>query len=443
MRAGAVIESAIKSGLRRDWRLRMAPPPDRLRDHPEFALHEESATETGAPNVLPGHSVCEEEREPTYRVELLRMYRQRLHLLATLALLMLPWSTFLYLYLVPVDQSDATAQMRVWRPIIIAQIIVFLVTLVVHTLARRVNNLFWARLLSLLFYTAFAVGTAVIAAFTSTASLSNQSMILGEANIVVYGGYNQILLSVLLLPYSVWENLVIGVLVLASVIWSLWWALAPGFQYLFYPHFFVLFTTGLVVLCIGHFQDVLRRRAFDSAFDLALSAAQLQMLSTLDTVTGGFNRLYLEKMLNIEIARATRFERPLSVLMFDLDNFKKVNDTNGHAAGDAVLREVSQAALGIVREIDTVARYGGDEFIIVLPETDQDDARAVAERLHSAVATRLRERFSSDSAAAGVTLSVGLLTIKLTEPVSLDSIMRRVDERLYEAKRQGKNRTAS
>jgi diguanylate cyclase (GGDEF)-like protein len=142
----------------------------------------------------------------------------------------------------------------------------------------------------------------------------------------------------------------------------------PQQSHVYFSHLFVLCTTTLFVLYIAHFHSLTNRRAFDATFDVMRSATRLQTLSYLDSLTGGFNRRYLEKTMSTEIARATRFARPLSFMMFDLDNFKIVNDTRGHAAGDEVLREVWSAAIGAIREVDTAARYGGDEFCVVLPK---------------------------------------------------------------------------
>jgi diguanylate cyclase (GGDEF)-like protein len=195
------------------------------------------------------------------------------------------------------------------------------------------------------------------------------------------------------------------------------------------------------VLCVSHFQCLLRRSAFDTAFDLVRSNNKLQALSFMDTLTGGYNRRYLEQTLGIEVARAVRFNRPLSVMMFDLDNFKAVNDTRGHAAGDEVLREVWQATLGTLREVDAAARYGGDEFSIILPETDEAAAYGVAERLQAAIRYRLHARFGPASPEGRVTASIGIVTARPGETgtPTPDYLIDAADERLYEAKRRGKD----
>ena len=112
---------------------------------------------------------------------------------------------------------------------------------------------------------------------------------------------------------------------------------------------------------------------------------EAQRLSTTDALTGLWNFRYLSMSLAREIERATRFDRPLAVLMLDLDHFKQVNDTHGHQRGDAVLRELAQRVQEQIREVDTLARYGGEEFVVVLPETTVEGAAQLAERICDAV----------------------------------------------------------
>jgi diguanylate cyclase (GGDEF)-like protein len=152
--------------------------------------------------------------------------------------------------------------------------------------------------------------------------------------------------------------------------------------------------------------------------------------------------LYLQRVLAHEISRAARFSHPLSALMFDLDNFKAVNDTQGHTIGDEVLRVVNEAAVLAVREVDTVARYGGDEFMVVLPETERDDALEIAERMQQCVQEKLQEHFGADSGPNRVTLSIGITTLRPNEKHTPENIISLADERLYEAKRMGKDRIA-
>jgi diguanylate cyclase (GGDEF)-like protein len=147
--------------------------------------------------------------------------------------------------------------------------------------------------------------------------------------------------------------------------------------------------------------------------------------------------------LAVEINRAARFSHPLSVMMFDLDNFKRVNDTQGHITGDAVLRAIWKTATATVRDVDTVARYGGDEFMVVLPETEIADARFIAERLQQSSAEHLAAEFGGGSIESAVTLSIGLVAISPTEPLPIETLIAAVDARLYEAKRMGKNRITS
>jgi diguanylate cyclase (GGDEF)-like protein len=313
----------------------------------------------------------------------------------------------------------------------VIHIALFATSMATRLALPRLHQLRQIRMLSLISYALFCAGAGLVVA------------LMGRDQIFIMGGHNHIVLSVLLLPYSVWECAVIGLIAIGSLAWSGWFTLMPHQSHVYFSHLFVLCTTTLFVLYIAHFHSLTNRRAFDATFDVMRSATRLQTLSYLDSLTGGFNRRYLEKVMNTEIARAVRFSRPLSFMMFDLDNFKVVNDTRGHAAGDEVLREVWSAAIGAIREVDTAARYGGDEFCVVLPEADEVAARTVAERLREAAQTLLHNRFGSNSLEGRVTLSIGLVTMEPGETLSVQTLVERADERLYEAKRSGKNSIAA
>ena len=164
---------------------------------------------------------------------------------------------------------------------------------------------------------------------------------------------------------------------------------------------------------------------------------EAQRLSTTDALTGLWNFRYLSSSLGREIERANRFERPLAVLMLDIDHFKQVNDQHGHARGDAVLRELAQRVQEQVREVDTFARYGGEEFVVVLPETTVEGAIQLAERI--CVAVR-REPFPDEGEESlKVTVSVGGAAFP-AHGSSAATLMRAADRALYVAKNDGRDR---
>ena len=158
-------------------------------------------------------------------------------------------------------------------------------------------------------------------------------------------------------------------------------------------------------------------------------------MTIVDGLTGIHNKRYLVEQLDRELSRATRHGRPLSLVMCDIDQFKRVNDEFGHLAGDHVLKEVAQLAKSRLRPDDVIARYGGDELAVILPETDAVGGVRIADELRKMIAT---ETFIFEDEDIDVTISCGVA--QLEPKWRAYDFVRAADEQLYEAKRAGRNR---
>jgi two-component system cell cycle response regulator len=156
-----------------------------------------------------------------------------------------------------------------------------------------------------------------------------------------------------------------------------------------------------------------------------------------DPLTGLHNRRYMESHMRTLVEEALRIGKPFSILVTDIDHFKRVNDTYGHPGGDAVLKEFSARLQRNTRSIDLACRYGGEEFVVIMPDTEIENAWHVAERLRKCVAD---EPFPvSGHQAIPVTASIGIACLEFTEDTP-ESILKRADQALYSAKREGRNR---
>lgn len=171
--------------------------------------------------------------------------------------------------------------------------------------------------------------------------------------------------------------------------------------------------------------------------DLRAMAEELERLANSDELTGLANRRCFMEALTREVERAGRYDRSLSLVLLDLDHFKKVNDTWGHAAGDDVLKEVARALRSVCRDIDLPARLGGEELVLLLPETDGEGARVVAERARERIEQARHER--PDGRTFHVTASMGVVSLGSGAPTA-DALLQRADEALYAAKGRGRNR---
>jgi two-component system, cell cycle response regulator len=163
---------------------------------------------------------------------------------------------------------------------------------------------------------------------------------------------------------------------------------------------------------------------------------KLRELSDTDQLTGLFNRRKLEHDLTLHYESSVRYSVPTSILMFDLDNFKTINDTKGHYAGDEIIQAVANICRTALRKTDTACRFGGDEFVVALPNTEREQARQFANRLHDRFRKEL-SRFSVEGTA--VTASIGV-TMMVPEDRSYEDTLKRADRALYEAKSMGKDR---
>ena len=188
-----------------------------------------------------------------------------------------------------------------------------------------------------------------------------------------------------------------------------------------------------VIQC--NIRDITERKQAQDA--LLKSEALLREQSVRDHLTGLFNRRYMEETLERELLRASRKQLSLGIIMLDVDDFKRFNDTCGHAAGDVILRELGQLLLGHVRGEDFPSRYGGDEFIIALPDTSREVTRERAELLCEC-ARNFNIQFEGQRLEA-VTLSLGVAAFP-EDGLTRAAVLRAADEALYRAKREGRGR---
>jgi diguanylate cyclase (GGDEF)-like protein len=167
-------------------------------------------------------------------------------------------------------------------------------------------------------------------------------------------------------------------------------------------------------------------------------ANQFQLMSITDPLTGLHNRRYMEARLAEELSRSRRYDYPMSFMMIDIDNFKLYNDRNGHQAGDRALEIVAQCLRAALRKVDVASRYGGEEFSILLPQTDLQEAGVIADRIRRKV-SETKFPYGDAQPFGGVTVSIGLSSYSAALD-SAEAIIRAADRALYHAKSHGKNR---
>ena len=165
---------------------------------------------------------------------------------------------------------------------------------------------------------------------------------------------------------------------------------------------------------------------------------QLAELAATDPLTQLENRRVIYEHLEREFARARRYNHPLAVFMLDIDHFKAVNDSHGHQVGDEVIKLVADVLRASTRETDMIGRYGGEEFLVLAPETGADAALVAAERIRGAV----QQRTASHPDLPRCTISIGIATTEAVEAAHFEDLIHLADEALYEAKKGGRNRCA-
>ena len=188
---------------------------------------------------------------------------------------------------------------------------------------------------------------------------------------------------------------------------------------------------------LGLYGSSLRKMLYKRSFELKAANKRIEELAELDELTGSFNRRCIMRMLEDEVARARRSNTPCSIALIDLDWFKRINDAYGHPTGDEVLRTFAITLFANIRNIDRFGRYGGEEFLLVLPDTSNDGAARILDRLRSIIADL---DWSALSPGLKVTISAGIATLAANE--NPDAVLARADAALYSAKERGRNRIA-
>jgi diguanylate cyclase (GGDEF)-like protein len=187
-----------------------------------------------------------------------------------------------------------------------------------------------------------------------------------------------------------------------------------------------------------HQQTHQRMRRLNAELEerVAHRTQQLRELASREPLTGLYNRRYFNDTIERRFAEAMRYGDDLSCLMIDLDEFKKANDTFGHQVGDELLILTARTLLGQLRSADVAARFGGDEFVILLPQTDCDRAKALAERIIERFTADLSDRFPD----VRVSMSIGIASLHQTHATEAELLVKAADHALYDAKTAGKNK---
>lgn len=201
-------------------------------------------------------------------------------------------------------------------------------------------------------------------------------------------------------------------------------------------HFLILLTLQVMVALLGAQFGQLRRRLHGRTRELEAALIRIQELANRDGLTGLYNRRHAQELIDLHVRLRERNGRPLSMVLIDLDHFKQVNDQHGHAVGDQVLQVFTQHALRLTREADIAARWGGEEFLIVLPETPVEGALQLVDRLRETLSTVC---VSQDAPSLRVTFSAGVTAHASGE--SSDQALSRADQALYAAKAAGRDRS--
>jgi len=189
---------------------------------------------------------------------------------------------------------------------------------------------------------------------------------------------------------------------------------------------------------VGLYGSSMRKILYERGVELKAANKRIEELAELDELTGSFNRRCIMRMLDDEIARARRLKTSCAIALIDLDWFKRVNDHYGHPVGDEVLRTFAIAVFANIRHIDRFGRYGGEEFLLVLPDTPDDEAVRMLNRLRAIIADL---DWSAFSPGMQVTISAGVATLKPDE--TPETFLARADSALYIAKARGRNRIVS
>jgi diguanylate cyclase len=198
-----------------------------------------------------------------------------------------------------------------------------------------------------------------------------------------------------------------------------------------------VFTIGQCAF-VGLYGSTMRKMLYDRSFELKAAYKRIEELAELDELTGSSNRRSIMRMLEEEIDRAARGGSPCSIALIDLDWFKRINDAYGHPTGDEVLRTFSITTFANIRSVDRFGRYGGEEFLLVLPGMDTGQAMRALDRLRVIIAEL---DWSAFSPGMKVTMSAGVAMLNPNE--TSDTLLARADSALYAAKAQGRNRITS